>query len=127
VIDGEQGGVSAAVGWRGGGSFVYCELARCNQVFADGTMAAETDAELAALLDRVLATGFISCRVDPAKIRENAGGFDDLAAADKRHFILELLDKNMLYVNLCDMHDSDYGIGEADRAFTRSFYGLGDQ
>ena len=33
VIDGEQGGVSKAVIWQGGGGFVYCELKRHNEAF----------------------------------------------------------------------------------------------
>ncbi len=31
VIDGEQGGISKSVGWKGGGSFVYCELLEDNE------------------------------------------------------------------------------------------------
>lgn len=42
VIEGEQGGVSKAVGWQGGGSFVYCELAKANDKFADEIEQAET-------------------------------------------------------------------------------------
>lgn len=51
---------------------------------------------------------------------------EDLAVTieNKKRFILELLDKNMLYVNLCDLDDEEYGISDADKAFTRSFYGL---
>ncbi|WP_302295387.1 DNA methyltransferase [Pyramidobacter piscolens] len=59
VIQGEKGGISNAVDWQGSGSFVYCELAECNQHFADGVVAAKSDADLIVLLERVLATGFI--------------------------------------------------------------------
>ncbi len=31
----------------------------------------------------------------------------------------------MLYVNLCDLDDDEYAISDEDKAFTRSFYGLG--
>jgi len=31
VMGGEQTGISEDVGWKGGGSFVYCELAKSNQ------------------------------------------------------------------------------------------------
>lgn len=36
---------------------------------------------------------------------------------------MELLDKNLLYVNYCDIDDEEYGISAEDKAFTRSFYG----
>lgn len=85
---------------------------------------AETNADLTALLERVLKNGFISHRVNPSDINEAAGDFEALSTEDKKHFILELLDKNMLYVNLSDLDDEDYAISDADKAFTRSFYGL---
>lgn len=124
VVEGEQGGISQAAKWNGGGSFVYCELAKCNQRFTDEATIAKTDADLTALLDRVLATGFISSKVNPSKISKVSADFEALSFEDKRRFILELLDKNMLYVNLCDLDDEEYAISDEDKAFTRSFYGL---
>ncbi|WP_211246924.1 DNA methyltransferase [Ureaplasma canigenitalium] len=35
VIEGEQGGISKMVNWNGGGSFVYCELAKKSQKWID--------------------------------------------------------------------------------------------
>jgi len=87
-------------------------------------MSAKTDADLADLLARVLASGFISSKVNPSDIAGAAADFEALSIEDKKRFILELLDKNMLYVNLCDLDDEEYGISDADKAFTRSFYGL---
>lgn len=124
VIDGEQGGVSSAVDWQGGGSFIYCELAKCNQEFADTVASSKTDNDLTVLLERVLKSGFISSKVNPSEIAGAASDFEALSLEDKKRFVLELLDKNMLYVNLSDIDDEDYGISEADKAFTRSFYGL---
>lgn len=124
VIAGEQGGISKTVNWHGGGSFVYCELAKCNQQYVDEAMAAQTDAQMTALLERVIKTGFISSKVKPSDIADSATDFESLSLEDKKRFIIELLDKNMLYVNLCDIDDEEYAISEADKAFTRSFYGL---
>jgi len=124
VIEGEQTGISAAVNWKGGGSFVYCELANCNLHFVNEIRKAKTDADLTALLDHALSTGFISSKVNPAEIAGAAADFEALSIEDKKRFILELLDKNMLYVNLCDLDDEEYAISNADKAFTRSFYGL---
>ena len=105
-------------------SIVYCELAKCNQHFVDKVTSAKTDKELTALLDEVPKTGFISYKVFPADISEAADEFADLSIADKKRFIIELLDKNMLYVNLCDMNDKDYSISKTDKAFTSSFYNI---
>ena len=42
---------------------------------------------------------------------------------DKKRFLMELLDKNQLYVNYCDMEDETFAVSEEDKAFTNSFYG----
>lgn len=108
-------------------SIVYCELAKCNQNFVDAALAAKTDEECVALLEQVLRTGFISNKVNPADISENVADFESLSMEDKKRFIIELLDKNMLYVNLYDLDDADYGISDSDKAFTTSFYRLEEE
>lgn len=108
-------------------SIVYCELAKSNQKYADEVSEAKTDAELSVLLECVLKSGFISSKVNPAEIAGTASDFESLALEDKKRFILELLDKNMLYVNLSDLEDEDYAISDANKSFTRNFYGLEDK
>lgn len=122
VIEGEQGGISESQNWNGGGSFVFCELMGCNKQFVDAVVAAKNDSELIALLTRILSTGFISSKVRPSDIIGAKADFETLSIEDKKRSILELLDKNMLYVNLCDIDDGEYGISDADKRFTRSFY-----
>ena len=122
VICGEQGGISQSVGWQGGGSFVYCELAKLNQAFVDEIQVA-TDADtIKDIYNRILSTGFISCKVNPADIDAAAGDFGTLSLDDQKCFLMELLDKNLLYVNLCDIDDEEFDIGKEDKAFTKSFY-----
>ena len=108
---------------NGGGSFVYCEFAKLNQNYVDKIESATTDAELVALLAEIIETDFISCKVNPAEIKENAKSFEELSVDDKKRFLMELLDKNQLYVNYCDIDDENYHISEEDKKFTKSFYG----
>lgn len=124
VVEGDQGGVSKAVDWRGGGSFVYCELAKCNQFFVERIMVAKDDSELALIWHEMKATGYISHYINPKEIDENADDFKSLSFDDRKRLFIELLDKNMLYVNLCDLDDEEYAISDDDKTFTRSFYGL---
>ncbi len=123
VINGEQGGISKEVNWQGGGSFVYCELAKANQNFVDEIQSANTVEEIKDIYARIIATGFISSKVNPKDIDENAEEFHALSIDDQKRFLMELLDKNLLYVNYCDIDDEEYGISDEDKAFTRSFYG----
>lgn len=101
---------------------VYAELAKCNQKYIDQVAIAKTDVDLTVILDCILETGFISSKVNPAEIAVAASDFAELSIDDKKRFLFELLDKNMLYVNLCDIDDEEYEISDADKEFTRSFY-----
>lgn len=45
--------------------------------------------------------------------------------AQQKQFLMEILDKNLLYVNACDLDDAEFAVSDADKRFTRSFYGEG--
>lgn len=122
VINGEQSGISKRNNWQGGGSFVYCELAKLNQNYVDAIEEATTDEELTQLYADILETSFISYKVNPTDIDTNSEDFIKLSIDDKKKLLMELLDKNQLYVNYCDIDDETYGISEEDKAFTKGFY-----
>lgn len=122
VLNGEQGGISQSVDWHGGGSFVYCELAKLNQSFVEEIEMADSAETIMDIYKRIVNTGFISCKVNPADIDDTADDFTSLDLDDQKRFLMELLDKNLLYVNLSDIDDEEFAISEADKAFTKSFY-----
>ena len=74
------------------------------------------------IYDRMMKSGFISYKVDPKAVNDAADDYNALSLPDKKRFLMEILDKNLLYVNYCDMDDEEFGISESDKAFTRSFY-----
>ena len=123
VIMGESRGISAQYDWQGGGSFVYCELAKLNQKEVEAIEAAQDTEALLTIWERMKETGFISCKVKPSDIDENIQDFKELSLDNQKRFLMEVLDKNLLYVNYADMDDAEFGISDADKAFTRSFYG----
>nr|WP_318686824.1 site-specific DNA-methyltransferase [uncultured Acetatifactor sp.] len=122
VIEGEQGGISKEVNWQGGGSFVYCELAKLNQTIMEEIEAATDDVALSDIYGRMVKSGFINYKVNPADIDAAADDYAALSLDDKKRFLMEILDKNLLYVNYCDIDDEEFGISDEDKAFTRSFY-----
>ena len=122
VIKGEEGGISQMVQWQGGGSFVYCELAQLNDKYLEAITKAENDEQLKSVWLEIAKNGFISSYVSPKEIDPNADDFKSLSFDDKKRLFLALPDKNMLYVNYCDIDDETYDISEADKAFTNSFY-----
>lgn len=123
TINGGKSGISDAVDWTEGGSFIYCELAKANQNYVDEIQTATTVDEIKDIYSRIIATGFISCKVNPKNIDDNADDFYALSIDEQKRFLMELLDKNLLYINYCDIDDEEYGISGEDKAFTRSFYG----
>ena len=123
VIGGDTAGISKNTNWQGGGSFVYCELAKLNQSVAEQLQSANNEHELTEIYEQMLQTGFISYKVNPKDIAEAAEDYQTLSFEDKKSFLMELLDQNLLYVNYCDIDDEEYKISDEDKAFTKSFYG----
>ncbi len=71
----------------------------------------------------MLATGFISSKVNPKDIDSSRSEFVELSLENQKQLLMELLDKNLLYVNYCDIDDEEFNISDDDKAFTHSFYG----
>lgn len=122
VINGDTTGISKSVNWQGGGSFVYCELAKLNQTYADQIQSCKTDAEIKSLTDEILKSDFVSSKVIPLEIDTNAEDYNQLSFADKQKFAMALLDKNQLYVNYSERNDSNMKLSEKDIKFSESFY-----
>lgn len=123
VVDGSDAGTLAQrLQWHGGGSFIYCELAKLNAKTVEEIQEASDFKNLKLILDKMVKSGFISCKVNPADIEENISEFEKLSLDNQKRFLMELLDKNMLYVNYCDMEDVEFAISDKDKAFTKSFY-----
>ena len=121
VIGGESGGISQRIGWQGGCSFVYCELAKLNQKFIDEIESA-SKSNIMNIYERIIKSPFISYKVNPADIDSAVEDFSALSLENQKKFLIELLDKNLLYVNYCDIDDEDFAISNADKKFTRAFY-----
>jgi adenine-specific DNA-methyltransferase len=122
VIKGDQSGISKDVNWKGGGDFVYMELAEWNEKWVKKIRNAKTGKELTKLWDEMKGTAFLSYKVDPKTIDEKAKDFVDLDIADQKKFLIECLDKNQLYVNYSEIEDKEYGVSKEDQKLNKEFY-----
>lgn len=122
VIDGEQGGISQLVDWNGGGSFVYCELAKANQQFVEEIESANSQEVLVEIWQRMQETGYLIYKVKIENINEAATDFKTISLDDQKRFLIECLDKNLLYIPLSDMDSDEYSISENDKRLTKEFY-----
>ena len=122
-LDFDKTGISKDVKWQGGGSFLYCELAKANQEYIDIINSAKETKELHVIWKVMQEKAFISYKVDIKSINENIIDFESLPIEDQKRFLIEVLDKNMLYIPYSEIDDRDYQISEADKKLNRMFYG----
>ena len=121
VIAGEQGGISKDVNWHGGGEFVYCELKNDAEEFKNNVIESNSTEELIEFLNFAKKSSFLSYRIDPKKLKEKE--FLELSFAEQKQLLLEIIDKNNLYVNFSDIDDNTYGISEDEKKLNKEFYG----
>jgi hypothetical protein len=123
VLEGEQSGISKNVNWQGGGSFVYCELLEDNENLVNELEDAKNSDAVKEILNKAIDNGKLIPSVLPSDLKENEDDFDKLSLDEQKNLVMELLNKNQLYVNLSDIDDEEYNVSKADKIFTRSFYG----
>lgn len=122
VIQGEQSGVSKKNNWHGGGSFVYCEIADANQQFADKIEQASNSNDLAVIWGKIQEIGFLSWKVNPQEIDISAEDFTQMSLEDQKRFLIECLDKNLLYVPYSEIDNAEFGISESYKIINNQFY-----
>jgi len=120
VIEGEQGGISQSVNWQGGGNFVYCELLEWNERFIEKTKNAKDSKELLAIYEDMKKQAFFRYDFEAKKFDNKK--FLEIEFKDQQKALIEILDKNHLYVNYSEIEDEEYKICDEDKRLTRSFY-----
>lgn len=102
--------------------FVYLELLKWNENFAEEIKKAKTKEELKNLWEKMREKAFLSYKVDVKAIDKNIKDFEDLSIENQKRFLYECLDKNHLYVNYSEVDDKEYGVSEEDKKLNREFY-----
>ncbi len=122
VIEGEQGSISKAVNWQGGGDFIYLELKKYNQTFIEQIEEAKDTETLLLIWEEMKAKSFLNYNVDIKKQDEHLEEFKTLRLTQQKQHLCELLDKNQLYVNLSSLNDTDFACTEEEKNVTKDFY-----
>ena len=128
VIEGDSSGISGAVGWKGGGDFIYCELMKYNEAYIERIMAAKTSKELITIWKEMAEQSFLNWYVNPEVPEDAVNDFEAIGNQEgglkkQKHLLAELLDKNQLYVNLTEIEDTRFKVSEEDKALNKAFYG----
>ncbi|MFQ3039203.1 site-specific DNA-methyltransferase [Neisseria cinerea] len=126
VIEGEQGGISKAVNWQGGGEFVYAELAPFNETAKQQILACEDSDGIKTLFEGLCERYFLKYNVSVNEFSQiiQEPEFQSLALDEQKQMVLEMLDLNQMYVSLSEMDDEQFAgcLNDDDKALSRAFY-----
>lgn len=126
VVTGEdKDGISPVVNWKGGGSFIYCELLEQNNRLID-EINSSTNENILDLFTKITSSSFaLNYKIDSESLKsiENIEEFKKMSIIDKKKVLIDFLDKNLLYINYSEIEDEDKGVSDEDKRFTKSFYG----
>ena len=121
VIEGEQTGISKAVNWKGGGSFVYCELLEnANLIINKINLATENN--IFEVKEEIYSDERIIPYVTREELKKADENFRCLSLEEKKTALIDIVDKNKLYVNYSDIEDKTFEITKNDKKFSESFY-----
>lgn len=122
VIQGDEYGISEEVKWKGGGSFIYCELEKLNEAIIDKIQRVKKDEDLFKILDLIMEKGFLNYDVNGDALKQNLKLDENLTLNDKKKVLIDVLDKNQLYLNYSEINDKDFSIPENIKKINNIFY-----
>lgn len=123
----DTGGISESVDWEGGGEFVHLELLQYNQAYVDKIQVLQTSEELVKLWQEIADNSFLNWYVNPKSPEEAVNDFIEIGRGEngldkQRKCLIDLLNKNQLYVNLSEIDDEDFAVSEEDKALNKRFH-----
>lgn len=121
TVKGDSRGISSDTNWSGGESFIYCELLEnANSLIKKIQDSTEDN------IDEVKMQIYSDKRIIPYITKVELGKADEMFAElsleNKKKILIELINKNKLYVNYSDLDDDTYAVKDGDKIFTKSFY-----
>ncbi|EJR7630562.1 site-specific DNA-methyltransferase [Campylobacter upsaliensis] len=122
VVAGGQGGISKALNWQGGGSFIYAELMPLNVAYKERIKNINDEKMLDSIYKDLESKAFLDYRIDLDSILKDKE-FKELDLQNKQEALLNILDSNMDYVLYGDIDDRDYAISDETIELNKIFYG----
>ena len=126
VIKGEEGGISKEVNWKGGGDFIYFELAEYNEEAKNKIDACKSYKELKKLFTELTDYYFLNYNVSIKQFNDQLlddKDFQELPLLEQKTLFKALLDNNQLYIPYKEQEDGKYNLSKEDQELTNEFYG----
>ena len=125
VIKGEQSGISEKIGWKGGGNFIYLELAAWNKNVIDKIKRSKNLPDLADLMEEIYEKYFLNYHVNFKEFKDKIikeENFKLLNLDEQKKIFCEMLDLNQMYIQESEMSDPNFKIDKKNKNLTSKFY-----
>ncbi|MBU2576221.1 MAG: site-specific DNA-methyltransferase [Nanoarchaeota archaeon] len=103
-------------------SFTYCELLKYNEEAIDKIQDAKDTKTLLKIWDEMCEKYFLNYDVEIKKFNDNKKDFEKMTLKQQKEVLVEMLNKNQLYVNLSEVEDSQFKISKEDKELNKKFY-----
>jgi len=127
VIAGDKTGISKDkdVDWKGGGDFIYVQLAKWNEEAKEKIINAKSFNELVNIFDELYERFFLNYNVRAKDFKEKIikeQEFKNLDLLRQKEIFVKMLDLNQMYVNFSERNDKKYNLSKEDIALSEEFY-----
>lgn len=102
--------------------FIYLELLQLNEIFVSKIKKEKNKSKLMAIWKEMSLKAFFGYKMADAK-STSLEGLEALSTEDLKKFLLDSLDKNMLYVPLSEIEDADYAVNSTTIKYNKQFFG----
>lgn len=120
VIEWEQWWISKNVEWSWWWEFVYMEIMKENQKFIDDIKKAKNIKNLFEIYNQIKDSEFINYKIDTWNLKFN--NLSESNFEDFKLFLIEILDKNLLYKNYSERDDKNSWVNEENKKINNLFY-----
>ena len=103
-------------------TFTYFELKKYNQIFIEQIEKVKDSKAILKIWEQMKAKSFLNYNVDIQKQDEHIDEFKKLELKQQKEHLVELLDKNQLYVNHSSINDKDFEVSKEEKQVTNEFY-----
>ena len=126
VIKWDTTGISESVNWKGWWEFIYCELKKYNQEFIEQIETAKNTDELLKIRESMKEKAYFKYNFDMQTFEENMDYFKNSTSSlkEQKELLIEILNKNQLYVNLSDIDDENFEVSDEDKKLNSDFYSI---
>jgi len=102
--------------------FVYGELLKFNEEAMENIQDAKTTENMLKIWKEMVEHYFLNYDVDIKRFNDNQEEFRKLPLEKQKKLLVEMLNKNQLYVNLSEIDDAQFKVSKEDKEINKKFY-----